>query len=62
MESRIHRVTMFKLPKAEDQTALMERYKKLDAENSKVIQQPSGVVAWDPISSFTKNPCNRDLG
>lgn len=53
---------MFKLPKAEDQTALMERYKKLDAENSKVIQQPSGVVAWDPISSFTKNPCNRDLG
>lgn len=36
MPSQIHRVTMFKLPKAEDQKALIEQYKLLQSTNSKV--------------------------
>ncbi len=51
MAGRVHRVTMFKLPKSEDRNALMERYKKLDAENSKVIQQTSLVLAWPNVDS-----------
>ncbi|KAK5991015.1 Fusaristatin A biosynthesis cluster protein [Cladobotryum mycophilum] len=35
MAERIHRITMFKLPKVEDQQSLLEKYKDLVATNSK---------------------------
>lgn len=36
MADRIHRVTMFKLPKAEDQATLLEQYKILSQNNERV--------------------------
>lgn len=36
MADRIHRITMFKLPKQEDQAAMIEKYKDLKANNQKV--------------------------
>lgn len=36
MADRIHRVTMFKLPKPQDVEAMLEQYKILQANNKKV--------------------------
>lgn len=36
MADRIHRITMFKLPKQEDQAAMIEKYKDLKVNNQKV--------------------------
>ncbi|POR33284.1 Uncharacterized protein TPAR_06528, partial [Tolypocladium paradoxum] len=35
MADRVHRITMFKIPKAEDQQTLIESYKIVDATNQK---------------------------
>jgi hypothetical protein len=34
----IHRITMFKIPKEEDVLAAQEAYKKLEADNKKVVR------------------------
>lgn len=36
MADRVHRITMFKAPKAEDQQTLLAKYKILGATNEKV--------------------------
>ena len=36
MAGRVHRITMFKVPAAEDQQKLIEQYKVVDATNQKV--------------------------
>jgi hypothetical protein len=62
MATRIHRVTMFKLPKAEDQNALMEQYKKLNAENSKVMRkQPVFGLAPRCPPHYGNNAAGRKL-
>lgn len=38
MAGRVHRITMFKAPKADDQQKLIEQYKVVDATNQKVRQ------------------------
>ncbi|PFH61701.1 hypothetical protein XA68_16501 [Ophiocordyceps unilateralis] len=53
MADRIHRVTLFKLPKTEDQRKLMEQYKVLDATNSRngkpyILSLVVGIAEEDP--------------
>ncbi|CEJ93556.1 Putative Stress responsive A/B barrel domain-containing protein [[Torrubiella] hemipterigena] len=55
MASRIHRVTMFKLPKPADQVALLEQYKILSKNNEKdgkpyILSLVAGVAEEDARS------------
>lgn len=40
---RVHRVTLLKLPKAEDQKLILDQYRKLAVNNKKVTKPP-----WPP--------------
>lgn len=40
MADRIHRVTMFKMPKEEDRQKMLEQYRKLAKDNQKVKTPP----------------------
>lgn len=40
MADRIHRVTMFKMPKEEDRQRMMEQYRKMARDNRKVLNIP----------------------
>ncbi|RDA83750.1 hypothetical protein CP532_4992 [Ophiocordyceps camponoti-leonardi (nom. inval.)] len=55
MATRIHRVTLFKIPKPEDQTKLIEQYKVLLATNSKdgkpyILSLTAGIAEQDQRS------------
>ncbi|RDA91216.1 hypothetical protein CP533_3410 [Ophiocordyceps camponoti-saundersi (nom. inval.)] len=50
MTSRIHRVTLFKVPKAEDQKKLIEQYKILLATNTKATEQDSRSQGFTVVS------------
>ncbi|KAI0862953.1 stress responsive A/B barrel domain-containing protein [Xylaria cubensis] len=56
MSSRIHRVTMFKLPSPPDQMKLLEAYKVLEREHKKedgkpyILSMKTGVTISDPRS------------
>ena len=42
MADRVHRVTMFKMPKADDREKMIEQYKVLGAKNERVRQGSRG--------------------
>jgi hypothetical protein len=55
MADRVHRVTMFKLPKPAEQQKLIEAYKTVDATNQKVrLAMPSPRASLVAVCIF---PC-----
>lgn len=63
MADRVHRVTMFKLPKADDQQRLLEQYKKLGETHLKVSRIRIGLVLFvRNTASPACMPCLRRPG
>lgn len=48
MADRVHRVTMFKMPKAEDQQRMLEQYRKMAADNQRVSSLPARLLPASP--------------
>ncbi|KND89823.1 hypothetical protein TOPH_05460, partial [Tolypocladium ophioglossoides CBS 100239] len=66
MAGRVHRITLFKVPKAEDQQKLIEQYKAVDATNQKdgkpyILSLAAGRAEDDPRSQGFTVVCKTEF-